>query len=110
MAFLEVASLQDIPDGGGLAVRVGETPVGLFRVGDRVYAMEDRCPHRDFPLTNGTLRGCVVVCAAHGWDFDVRTGFKPGDPDGFPIPCFAVRLEGDAVWVDVETVTNARRR
>lgn len=108
MAFERVAKLSDVPRGRGLRVRVGELEVGLFRVQDAIYAMENRCPHGDSPLSEGELNGCVVVCAAHGWDFDVRTGFKPGDPDGFPVPCFAVRVEGDEIWVDVEDVINMR--
>jgi nitrite reductase/ring-hydroxylating ferredoxin subunit len=84
--------------------------IGLFRVGDHVYAMENTCPHAGDPLSEGVLEGCVVVCPAHGWDFDVRTGFKPGDPDGFPIPCFGVRVLAGEVWVDVEDVVNRPRR
>jgi 3-phenylpropionate/trans-cinnamate dioxygenase ferredoxin subunit len=71
--------------------------------------MENRCAHSDSPLHDGELRGCVIVCPAHGWDFDVRTGFKPGDADGFPIPCFAVEVRGGEIWVDVEEIINRRR-
>lgn len=110
MAYKHVAQLSEIPDGRGLCVRVRDLDVGLFRVGDQIYAMENRCPHRDFPLSEGQLSGNVIVCSAHGWDFDVRTGFKPGDPDGWPIPCFAVRIEGEAVWIDLDDVVNMKRR
>ena len=110
MAFERVANIADVPAGRGLCVRVGSLEIGLFRVGDEIYAMENRCPHGDSPLSEGELSGCVVVCSAHGWDFDVRTGFKPGDPDGFPIPCFAVRVERDEIWLDPEDVINMRRR
>ncbi len=110
MAYERVASVAEIPSGRGLQVRVGSLEIGLFRVDDEIHAMEDRCPHRDSPLTDGQLTGCVIVCRAHGWDFDVRTGFKPGDPDGWPIPCFAVRVEGDQVWIDVDDLINMKRR
>ena len=110
MAFERVASLKDVPSERGLRVRIGSVDIGLFRVEGQIYAMENRCPHGDSPLSEGELTGCVIVCRAHGWDFDVRTGFKPGDPDGFPIPCFAVKLEGEDIWVDVEDVINMRRR
>lgn len=106
MAHEPVARLKDIPSGRGLCVRIRSVDVGLFRVDDQIYAMENRCPHRDFPLSEGQLTGSVIVCSAHGWDYDVRTGFKPGDPDGWPIPCFAVRVEGEQVWVDLDSVIN----
>ena len=113
VAFERVASVGDLPAAGGLAVRAGGIDVALFAADGGVYALEDRCPHADAPLSDGALHGCVVVCAAHGWDFDIRTGFKPDDPDGFPIPRFAVELRGGEVWVDVERIENrppSRRR
>ncbi len=56
------------------------------------------------------MEGCVVVCPVHGWDFDVRTGFKPDKADGFPIPCYEVRVEDGEVFVDVEDEINHPRR
>lgn len=109
MPFLRVASLNEIPTDRGLRVRVGEVDVGLYRVGETVHAMEDVCPHAGFPLSRGHLEGCVIVCDAHGWPFDVRTGFDPKQSDGFPIPCFAVRIVGENVEVDVEIQTNDPR-
>ena len=55
------------------AVVAGE-PVCLVRLADRVVAFDDRCPHRGTPLTQGTLQGTTLTCAAHTWEFDVRTG------------------------------------
>jgi nitrite reductase/ring-hydroxylating ferredoxin subunit len=106
LAFSRVARLDQVPEHRGLCVEIGDIEVGLFRVGDSIHAMENLCPHAGFPLSEGVLDGCVVVCAAHGWDFDVTTGFKPSDPDGFPIACFAVRIEGEDIWVDIETQIN----
>jgi nitrite reductase/ring-hydroxylating ferredoxin subunit len=110
MAFVSVARIADIPRDRGLCVEVDGIEVGLFRVGDAVYAMENRCPHAGFPLSEGELEGHVVVCKAHGWPFDVRTGFDPDDADGFPIPCFAVEVEDGDVRVDLECRTNAPPR
>lgn len=109
MAFQRAARLDEIPEGRGLCVRFGELEVGLFRVGDAVHAMENLCPHAGYPLSEGPLHGAIVECPGHGWDFDVRTGSKPGNADGWPIPCFAVRVEDGAVWVDVDQPINLRR-
>ena len=110
VSFTRVARLSEVPVDCGLGVRVGEVPVALFRAEGRIHAMEDRCAHADFPLSSGSVAGCVVTCAAHGWEFDVRTGFDPIHPDGFPVPCFAVREEGGEVYVDIEDVINDPRR
>ena len=113
MAFERVARLDQVPQGRGKCVRIGQIEAGLFRVDSAIHAIENLCPHAGTPLSDGTLEGCVVICPTHGWDFDVTTGFRPDDPDGFPIPCFAVRVEGDTIWVDIEVQINrpsARQR
>jgi len=109
LAFRRVARAEDVPSGRGLRVEIGSLEIGLFRVGDEIFAMENACPHAGLPLSEGSLEGCVVTCTAHGWSFDVRSGFTPGDDDGFPIPCFPVRIDGGEVHVDVENPTNLRR-
>lgn len=110
MAFIAVARLDEIPRNRGLRVQVDGIDLGLYRTGDRVYAMEDTCPHAGFPLSEGEFRNCVVVCKAHGWPFDVRTGFDPDNPDGFPVPCFAVRIVAGRIHVDLDDRINDPRR
>lgn len=112
MAYRRVALVEEVPEGHGLCVRLDGIDVGLFRVAGEIHAMENRCPHAGDPLSEGTLEGAIVTCRAHGWKFDVRTGFPPENPDGFPIPRFAVRVEGDSVEVDLESPLNlpGRRR
>ncbi len=110
MAFLPVANVDEIPEDAGKRVRIEGIDVGLYRVGEKIYAMEDVCPHAGFPLSKGKLEGCVIVCEAHGWPFDIRTGFDPENEDGFPIPCFAVTVEDGIVHVDLEQRTNEPRR
>jgi nitrite reductase/ring-hydroxylating ferredoxin subunit len=106
VALQRVAKESDVPTDRGLCVRIADLEIGLFRVGDQIHAMENRCPHRDFPLSEGDLSEAVVTCPAHGWSFDVRTGFRPDDDDGWPIPCFEVRVEAGDVWIDVERAIN----
>jgi nitrite reductase/ring-hydroxylating ferredoxin subunit len=105
-----VAREQDIPDGRGLCVQVDGIDVGLFRVDGEIHALENRCPHAGDPLSEGSLDGAVVTCASHGWRFDVRTGFRPQDPDGFPIPRFAVRVSAGDVEIDLARTLNAPPR
>jgi len=106
VAFVTVARLCEIPSGRGLRVRVNDMEIGIFRVGDTLHALENHCPHAGAPLSEGCLEGPVLTCTLHGWRFDVRTGFRPEDADGFPIPCFAVRVRDDCIEVDVEQVLN----
>lgn len=110
LSFVSVARLGEIPTDRGLRVEIDGIAVGLYRVDETIYAMEDTCPHAGYPLSEGELSGCVISCHAHGWPFDIRTGFDPDNADGFPIPCFAVEIEGDEVRVDLADRINDPRR
>ena len=106
LAYQKVAKVNDLPTGRGLCIRVDGIEIGLFLVGETIHAMENRCPHADDPLSEGTLVGAIVTCRAHGWQFDVRTGFRPEDGDGFPIPRFKVRTVGDDIEIDLHSSPN----
>ena len=112
MTFQRVARESDVPDGRGLCVKIDGIDVGLFRVDAEIHAIENRCPHAGDPLSEGDLSGAIIICPGHGWEFDVRTGFRPQDADGFPIPRYAVRVLAGEIEVDVEQQLNRppRRR
>lgn len=102
MAFERVARLSEIPEGRAVCVRVGAREVGLFRVGGRVYAMDNVCPHAGYPLHEGVLEGTVVICSGHGWEYDLETGRPPGVADDVSLERFRVEIDGDEVLIDLE--------
>jgi phenylpropionate dioxygenase-like ring-hydroxylating dioxygenase large terminal subunit len=60
-------ALRDRP----LGITLQGVPLALFRdAGRRPGALEDRCPHRNAPLTAGRVRGGQLECAYHGWRYD----------------------------------------
>jgi 3-phenylpropionate/trans-cinnamate dioxygenase ferredoxin subunit len=46
----------------------------LARVGDKYYAVDNRCPHAKGDLSQGKLEGTVVTCPVHGSQFDISNG------------------------------------
>ena len=80
----------------GCAVRVDAagTPVAVYRVGGRLYALEARCPHVGGPLDQGPLEKTRVTCPWHGSMFDVREGTLHRGPATTGAPAFQVRQEG----------------
>lgn len=101
MAFRRVAALADVPTGRGLCVTIDGIEIGLYRVGEAIHAIENRCPHAGYPLCEGRLEGRHVICPGHGWEFDVATGLAPGEVDETPLVRYAVRVEAGAVWVEL---------
>lgn len=84
-----VGNLPDAPDG----------PIVVFRVGGRLCAILDVCPHAGASLADGTLEGNVVTCARHGSQFDVCTGQRLRGPADFPVRTYPVVEDGGEVFV-----------
>ncbi len=69
-----IASVSDVPVGTGCEYVAGGRIVALFHLDDGFHALDGICPHAGGPLALGMVRGNVVTCPWHGWQFDVTTG------------------------------------
>jgi nitrite reductase (NADH) small subunit/3-phenylpropionate/trans-cinnamate dioxygenase ferredoxin subunit len=98
--FTKVATRGDIPEGTGKTVEAGGRKIALFNLEGSFYAIDNTCKHRGGPLGEGELDGRNVVCPWHGWEYDVTTG-KNVDDENIRLACFAVRLEGDDILLEL---------
>ena len=72
---------------GPRSVTLLDRPIAVARLADgSLLALDDRCPHRQVPLSAGTVVGDTLRCAYHGWTFD-RTGRCTGIPGMDPSSC-----------------------
>jgi renierapurpurin 18,18'-hydroxylase len=66
-----IAWSEEVKPGKMLARKYAGDPIALVRGKDgRLFALEDRCAHRQVPLTHGVVNGCTVKCGYHGWAYD----------------------------------------
>lgn len=97
--FVRVASLADLPPNALMGVSISGTAVCLANADGTVYAFQDNCSHKDFPLHSGTLDGRRLECAWHGGTFDLESGRAVRLPAVKPIRMYDVRIEGDDILV-----------
>ncbi|WP_145615138.1 nitrite reductase small subunit NirD [Nitrospirillum bahiense] len=73
--WVEVGAVDDIPRQGARVVATPRGDVAVFRtLDDTVFAVDDRCPHKGGPLSQGTVHGHAVTCPLHNWVIDLETG------------------------------------
>lgn len=101
MAFVRVASVGEVAPGLGKQVTVNGRKIGLFNANGVYYAIDDVCPHRGAPLSEGDCEGTEVFCPLHGASFDLTTGANLSPPASTGVQCFAVQISGDNVLIDV---------
>ncbi len=98
--FVKVAKKSQISTDTGKYIQVEGREIALFRVGDKIHAIDHVCPHQGGPLAEGGLDGNTVMCPWHGWQFDVTTGECTFNPS-IKQMTYKVREEGDDILVEV---------
>lgn len=100
----DVGALDDIPV---LGARVVKTPSGCLAVfrtdANEVFALNDRCPHKGGPLSQGIVHGRSVTCPLHNWVIDLATGNALGADKGH-VPTVAIKIEAGRILVDTSTL------
>lgn len=99
--WVRVSSVDECPPGTAREVVAGDRVIALFNVGGNFHALDGVCPHQGGPLGKGTLRGCIVTCPWHGWQFDVATG-QHQTSRSLVHPRHEVRVDGQDVFVAIE--------
>ena len=98
--WIDVGPLTAIPVRGARTVPVaGGEEIALFRTGDnQVYALVNRCPHKQGPLSQGIVHGNSVSCPLHNWRISLATGEAQGEDKGCT-PTIPVKLDGGRVLI-----------
>jgi 3-phenylpropionate/trans-cinnamate dioxygenase ferredoxin subunit len=114
-SYIEAGRTGDFQDGTKKKVTVGGQEVMLARVGDRYYAVGNRCPHMGGDLSAGKLEGTIVTCPRHSSQFDITDGHNVRWMKGAglaaalgkivksprPVPTYNVKIDGDAILIEV---------
>ena len=94
---MKLLKLDDIPRLGARVVRTAHGDIAVFRnAEDEVFALEDRCPHKGGPLSQGIVHGRSVTCPLHGWTIDLTSGSAHA-PDRGCVRAYPVKVKDGAV-------------
>jgi nitrite reductase (NADH) small subunit len=102
MNWIQVGNLNDIPRQGSRVVNTATGEIALFRsVDDQVFALNNRCPHKGGPLSQGIVHGKRVTCPLHSWQIDLETGAAVA-PDVGCAHRHEVRVAHGVLFLNVE--------
>ena len=92
-AWIDIGALEDVPARGARVVRTRAGCVAVFRThDDRVFALEDRCPHKGGPLSEGIVGDRSVTCPLHNRVISLETG-ETDEPGDASVPTHELRVE-----------------
>ncbi len=104
MTVHTVCKSDELGEGEKRIVEVDGMKIGVFRAGEELFAIEDRCSHDDGPLAEGPFDpdACTVECPRHGSLFDLRSGRPKTLPAYVPVDTFDVRVEDGEIRLEVD--------
>jgi nitrite reductase (NADH) small subunit len=105
-SWFDIGPIAQIPPRGARVVRTPRRDIAVFRTaGDEVFALENRCPHRGGPLSEGIVHGRKVACPLHGWIINLEDGEAVGSDRGCARR-FPVKVEKGRIYIEMtEAVT-----
>ena len=99
---MQVCPLADIPKLGARVVRTDACEIGVFRTDDdKVFAINNHCPHKGGPLSQGIIYGQKVACPLHQWKISLETG-KAEEPDVGEVACYKTKVEDGLVYLELK--------
>ena len=105
--WIEIGALNDIPVLGSRVVRTASGDIAVFRThDDEVFALDDRCPHKGGPLSQGIVHNKRVTCPLHNFVIELRSGVAVA-PDEGCTRAHPAKVENNIVWLYVQTAVPA---
>ena len=104
--YTSVARFEDLQGKGCITAQPNGKTIVLFLYGEKVYALDNRCPHMGFPLDRGSVEDGILSCHWHHARFDLASGgafdLWADDIDSFPVD-----VRDGEIYVDLRTKDNS---
>lgn len=102
MNWIKVGKLEDVPRQGSRVINTAAGEIAVFRsMDDQVFALDNRCPHKGGPLSQGIVHGKRVTCPLHSWQIELETGVAVA-PDVGCAHRHEVKIEDGMLLLDVK--------
>ena len=101
MAWTNVGDMREIGSGEGRAFEVAGRKIAVFNLDGNFYALDDACPHRGGPLSEGSVSEGSVSCPWHSARFDIKTGQHLSPPASRGVSSFPIKNEGTQIQVEL---------
>lgn len=100
MPCLEI-KLDDIPLEIPVRLKHDGAAIVVIQTRNGVSAFHDRCPHAQWPVSDGEIVDGILVCPGHGWQFNMNTGQCLNSPT-YQLKPLSVVVYNDSIHIEWE--------
>lgn len=105
--YVKLVAVEEVPPGEMVQVELVfdglPMEVALANTEGEIFAFKDICPHMNYPLSIGWLRGTNLECRGHSWKFNIRTGKAISPPIRKTLDRYAVKVVDGTIWVKLDS-------
>ena len=99
--FTKICKVSELKENQGKRFLINEVDVAVFKINEGVFVVSNTCPHQHTSVIfDGFVEDDCVVCPAHGWMFNLKTGKQPTGARG--LDSYPVRIIDDEVFALVK--------
>ena len=98
-ATVWACTLDELQREGVRVVSTGQRTVAVFWHREQVFAVDNRCPHMGFPLSQGTVDDGILTCHWHHAKFELSGGCA-FDLFADDVAAFGAEVRDGEVWID----------
>ncbi|MEM7216461.1 MAG: thiamine pyrophosphate-dependent enzyme [Pseudomonadota bacterium] len=114
LEWIKVGHTSDLPEGRVKTVIARTIPICLSHFDDQWAAMDNKCPHQNGPLGEGSIEKgvdgkCWIRCPWHGWDFDPLTGAPPGGHEDTGQTLYPLEIREEEIFIGLEPESEHER-
>lgn len=103
MNWFKVCEIHDVSEDMPKAIEIKGNQVGIFKVDEDFFAIENVCPHAFALLTDGFIEDEKVECPLHEAIFDIKTGVLESGPGCRNLHIYPTKVEGEEILIQCET-------
>ena len=105
--FIAIGRIEDIPQRGARCVNTAFGRIAVFRTAENeVFAIDDRCPHKAGPLSEGIVHGRAVTCPLHNMVISLESGSALGADEG-EVQTYPVQVEDGRLFIALSALPMA---
>lgn len=99
--YKKVCKVSDLHESRGTKFLINDVDIAIFKISGEIFAVSNTCPHQHTQsIYDGFIEDGCVVCPAHGWMFNLKTGKQPTGARG--LDSYPVKIIDDEVFALVK--------
>ena len=98
--MIKVCHVNDLPEKSAKVIMVHDTPIAVFNTGGKIFAWDNRCPHRGASLGDGYITNTTVQCKFHLWEFDIEKECAVANKT-IKLKSFPIAIKGQHIFLDI---------